>query len=78
MDTVKIRAFVIGPIGDRDAEEGSVSKLDYEDAIQVFESVIEQACNALDIEAFRADHIHRSGDITDQIYRNLRDSHIVR
>ena len=30
MDTVKIRAFVIGPIGDRDAEEGSVSKLDYE------------------------------------------------
>lgn len=77
MESAKIKAFVIGPIGDRDAEEGSSSKLAYEDAIEVFENIIEPACHALDVVAFRADHINRSGDIHDQIYRNLRDSHIV-
>jgi hypothetical protein len=77
MDTGKMKAFVIGPIGDSDAEEGSPAKSSFEDAIETFEKIIQPACSALDIEAFRADHINRSGDIHDQIYRNLRDSHIV-
>lgn len=77
MESGRIKAFVIGPIGDQDAEEGSPSKRSYEDAIETFESIIEPACAALDVEPFRADHINRSGDIHEQIYRNLRDSHIV-
>ena len=77
MDSGKIKAFIIGPIGDRDAEEGSPAKKSYEDAIETFENIIEPACTAMDLEAFRADQINRSGDIHDQIYRNLRDSHIV-
>ncbi len=77
MDSGKIKAFVIGPIGDRDAEEGSAAKKSYEDAIETFEGIIEPACRAMDIEPFRADHISRSGDIHDQIYRNLRDAHVV-
>lgn len=77
MDSGKIKAFIIGPIGDRDAEEGSPSKKSFEDAIETFESIIQPACFAMDLDAFRADHINRSGDIHDQIYRNLRDAHVV-
>lgn len=77
MDSGKIKAFIIGPIGDRDADEGTPSKKSFEDAIETFENIIEPACTAMDLEAFRADHINRSGDIHDQIYRSLRDSHVV-
>lgn len=77
MDSGKIKAFVIGPIGDRDAEDGSAAKKSYEDAIETFEGIIEPACRAMDLDPFRADHISRSGDIHDQIYRNLRDAHVV-
>lgn len=77
MDAAKLRAFVIGPIGDRDAEADSPARSAYEDAIEVFEYVISPACNALDVEAFRADHISRTGEINEQIFRHLRDSHVV-
>lgn len=77
MDTINTRAFVIGPIGDKDAEDNSASRRSYEDAIEVFEYIIRPACTALEIEPFRADHISRAGEINDQIFRHLRDSHIV-
>lgn len=77
MELGRIKAFVIGPIGDQYAEEGSPAKRSYENAIETFEGIIEPACAALDVEPFRADHINRSGDIHEQIYRNLRDSNIV-
>ncbi|WP_126947297.1 hypothetical protein [Xanthomonas sp. BRIP62418] len=77
MELPKLKAFVIGPIGDRDAENGSEAKVAYEDAIEVFEEIILPACDALNVEAFRADHISRTGEIHEQIFRYLRDSHIV-
>lgn len=77
MDVGKRRAFVIGPIGDRDAEEGSASRRAYEDAIEVFEYIIKPACAALEIDAYRADHISRTGEINEQIFRNLREEHLV-
>ena len=77
MESSRLRAFVIGPIGDRHGAPGSGERATYEDAIEVFESVILPACEALDIEAFRADHISRTGEINEQIFRHLRDSHVV-
>lgn len=77
MEPNRIRAFIIGPIGDRDADSGSASRTAYEDAIEVLEYVIDPACKALSIEPYRADHISRSGEINEQIFRHLRDSHIV-
>lgn len=77
MESTKLRAFVIGPIGDRDADAGSSARSSYEDAIEIFEYVIVPACMALDIEAYRADHISRTGEINEQIFRSLRDAHIV-
>ncbi|WP_312915466.1 hypothetical protein [Stenotrophomonas sp.] len=77
MDVKKLRAFVIGPIGDRDAEVGSEAKGAYEDAIEVFEYIISPACDAVDVEPFRADHISRTGEINEQIFRQLRDAPIV-
>lgn len=77
MDVRKLRAFVIGPIGDRDAENGSESKRAYEDAIEVFEYIISPACAAAEVEPFRADHISRTGEINEQIFRNLRDAPVV-
>lgn len=77
IESAKIRAFIIGPIGDRDAEAGSEARNAYEEAIEVLEYVISPACKALDIESIRADQISRAGEIHEQIFRNLRDSHIV-
>lgn len=81
MDTIsdiqKLRAFVIGPIGDRDADDGTKERLAYEHGIEVLENIVVPACRALDIEAFRADGISRSGEIPEQVFRYLRDSHIV-
>lgn len=76
-DTQRLRAFVIGPIGDRDADDGTKERLVYESGIEVFERLVIAACRALDIEAFRADGISRSGEIPEQVFRYLRDSHIV-
>ena len=77
MDRLKLRAFVIGPIGDKDAAPDEESRRAYEDAIEVLEEVIVPACEGLDVQAFRADTICRVGEINEQIFRHLRDSHIV-
>ena len=77
MEASRLRAFVIGPIGDRHAESDSDARIAYEDAIEVFESIISPACEALDMDVFRSDHISRTGEINEQIFRYLRDSHVV-
>lgn len=72
-----LKAFVIGPIGDRDAPDGSEARSSYEQAIQVFEEVIVPACTAFCLEATRADMISRTGEIPEQIFRQLRDAPVV-
>jgi hypothetical protein len=75
--TNSLKAFVIGPIGDRDAPDGSEARTSYEQAIQVFEEVIVPACTAFGVEATRADMISRAGEIPEQIFRQLRDVPVV-
>lgn len=72
-----IKAFVIGPIGDKDGEDGSPSRVVYEEGIQVFEDVVAPACTAYGLEAMRADMIARAGEIPEQIFRQLRDCPVV-
>lgn len=72
-----MKAFVIGPIGDKDAEDGSSARLAYEEGIQVFEDVIAPACVAFGLEAVRADMISQAGEIPEQIFRQLRDCPVV-
>lgn len=73
----RLRAFVIGPIGDRDAEDFTKERIAYEQGLEVLEHVIAPACRAIDIESFRADQISTIGEIPEQVFRYLRDSHIV-
>ncbi len=72
-----MKAFVIGPIGDKDAPDGSPARLAYEEGIQVFEDVVAPACTAFGLEAIRADMISRTGEIPEQIFRQLRDCPLV-
>lgn len=72
-----LRAFIIGPIGDKDSEDGSPARLAFEEGIQIFEEVISPACKAFGLEAVRADLISRSGEIPEQIFRELRDCPVV-
>lgn len=77
MDLTRLRAFIIGPIGDRDADEGSPARIAYEDAIETLEHVIRPACAAVDVDAVRADEIAIAGEINEQVFRLLRDAAIV-
>lgn len=77
LSTPTMKAFVIGPIGDKDAQDGSPARLAYEEGIQVFEDVVAPACTAFGLEAVRADMISRTGEIPEQIFRQLRDCPVV-
>lgn len=72
-----VTCFVIGPIGDRLAVQGSEERLRYEAAIHTLENVIEPACSNFGLEPVRADRIAQPGEITDQIFRHLRDDDVV-
>jgi len=72
-----IACFVIGPIGDKDAEPGTSARLNYEQAVQVMEEVIEPACRGYGIPVTRADKIATPGEIPEQVFRRLRDTHLV-
>lgn len=72
-----MKAFVIGPIGDKDADDRSDARVAYEEGIQVFEDVIAPACTAFGLEAVRADMISQTGEIPEQIFRQLRDCPVV-
>lgn len=69
--------FVIGPIGDKQAPFGSEERLRYERAIEIWDYVIEPACQALGIQPVRADRIDESGEITEQVCQRLRDDDLV-
>lgn len=71
------RAFVIGPIGDKDAVPGSAERKAYEEAIEVWEEVIVPACQAFGLSPVRADRIAKPGEIPDQVFRLLRDAEVV-
>lgn len=73
----ELTCFVIGPIGDRDAEAGSAARKAYEDGIQILEEVIDPACGAYGFVVVRSDRIARPGEITDQVCRHLRDAYLV-
>ena len=69
--------FVIGPIGDRLAAVGSPDRQIYEDAIEVWEKVVLPACEAAGLKPRRADQISRTGEIVDQVCRQLQAAGLV-
>ena len=69
--------FVIGPIGDRIAPFGSEERQRYEEAIQIWDYVVEPACQACDITPVRADRISQPGEITEQAFIRIRDDDLV-
>lgn len=58
------KCFVISPIG----EEGSEIRAHSDD---VFEFIIQPAMKALGIEAYRSDHSHALGKISDQMFQSI-------
>ncbi|AEG92521.1 hypothetical protein [Ramlibacter tataouinensis] len=77
MTTANLKAFVIGPIGDKEAADGTLARVAYEEGVQILEEVIIPACTAFGIEAVRADMIAKTGEIPEQIFRHLRDAPVV-
>lgn len=71
--------FVIGPIGNRHAPAGSEERATYEEAIEVYEEVIVSACAApsVGLQPVRADGVAKAGELTEQIFRRLRDDDVV-
>lgn len=78
LDRAKLRCFVIGPIGNKLADLGSDARRTYEEALEVYAEVVEPACESVGLVApVRADGLARAGEITDQIFRRLRDDDVV-
>jgi hypothetical protein len=73
----RLRCFIIGPIGNRFAAPRTPEREQYEEAIQVLEEVIEPACTAVGLVPIRADGLTQAGEITEQIFRRLRDDDVV-
>lgn len=69
--------FVIGPIGSKLATHGSDARQTWEDALQTWEEVILPACRIVGLDPVRADGLANAGDITEQIFRRLRDDSVV-
>jgi hypothetical protein len=72
-----LTCFVIGPIGNRHAALGSPDRQTYEDALTLMEDVVRPACDAMGLTPVRADDLARAGEITEQIFRRLRDDDVV-
>ncbi len=69
--------FVVGPIGDRLAAPYSEGRNQYEQAMQIWDYVIQPACQMLGLDPERADMIAEPGEITEQVCRRLRDDDLV-
>ncbi|MGW4379421.1 hypothetical protein [Kitasatospora sp. NPDC004531] len=69
--------FVIGPIGNSYAANGSPERDAYEHHLEIFERVIAPACEKFGINAVRADGIDHAGDINEQICRYVIESDLV-
>jgi hypothetical protein len=72
-----LTCFVIGPIGDKDAEVDAPERRAYEEAAQVMEEIIEPSCVGYGIQVLRADQIQTTGEIPEQVFRHLRDAYLV-
>lgn len=72
-----LTCFVIGPIGNRLAEDGSEERETYEESLRIMAEVIEPACARNGLVPVRADALARAGEITEQIFRRLRDDDVV-
>jgi hypothetical protein len=75
--TRSLTCFVIGPIGSRLAAHGSPERETYEESLKVMAEVIEPACERVGLTPVRADSLARAGEITEQIFRRLRDDDVV-
>ncbi|MFJ5882326.1 hypothetical protein [Kitasatospora cineracea] len=69
--------FVIGPAGKPCTEIDSAAHRARADASLAFETIVEPACAQLGIEPVRFDQISRTGEITEQIYRQLLTAELV-
>ncbi|MDP9844047.1 hypothetical protein [Streptosporangium lutulentum] len=69
--------FAIGPIGDAFAPPDSPEQKTYEDALEVFEHVTLAACRKFGINPVRADDLPGSGEINEQVCRNILEADIV-
>jgi hypothetical protein len=76
-DVLSDTCFVIGPIGDELAPIGSPDRLRYEQAVETWERIIEPACTEVGLNPVRADKIAKAGEITEQVFRLVKDSDIV-
>jgi hypothetical protein len=74
---LSLTCFVIGPIGSRFAEIGSDERETFEDSLRVMAEVIEPACAHHGLTPVRADTLAVPGEITEQIFRRLRDDDVV-
>lgn len=72
-----LRCFVVGPIGSKFAPIGDPARDIYEDALDVFEKVVQPACRAVGLDPVRADQIAATGEITEQVFRRLKDDEVV-
>lgn len=72
-----LTCFVIGPIGSALAPHGSPARTTYEQSLAVMEEVIKPACAEVGLTPVRADGLARAGEITEQIFRRLRDDDVV-
>ncbi|MFE3864673.1 hypothetical protein ACFXPT_30105 [Streptomyces goshikiensis] len=69
--------FVIAPIGNEHAPEGSPELLAFEENLEIYEKVILPACARHGIVPIRADGIADTGEITEQICRHVLQDDIV-
>ena len=69
--------FVIGPIGDALAPFGHPDRDRYEQAVETWERIIEPACVEVGLMPIRADKIAKAGEITEQVFRLIRDADVV-
>jgi hypothetical protein len=69
--------FVIAPIGNEHAPDGSAELLAFEENLEIYEKVILPACARHGIVPIRADGIADSGEINEQICRHVLQDDIV-
>lgn len=69
--------FVIAPIGNEHAPDGSPELLAYEENLEIYEKVILPACAKYGIVPVRADGIADTGEITEQICRHVLQDDVV-
>ncbi|MFE6502406.1 hypothetical protein [Kitasatospora sp. NPDC057738] len=69
--------FVIGPAGEPHTEIDSLTQPARATALLVFEMIVEPACARLDIGPMRSNQISRTGEITEQVCRQLLAADLV-